>query len=183
MIELREIRTADPSFGWAEQLWLSSFPICERRDIDEQRHNTDTRTNFHYLLAEDNGKPIGFITYWHFSNFCYGEHLATDPTCRNNGYGTQILTALRLHLNSLSPSLPFVLEVEMPTDELSQRRIAFYERNGFTLWSHCPYVQPPYRPTDEPLPMLLMVQGNLQPKTDFQRIQNVIHREVYGVAE
>ena len=69
----------------------------------------------------------------------------------------------------------------MPTDDLSRRRIAFYERNGFTLWRDCVYQQPPYRPEDTPLPMLLMVRGNLDPKNDFARVKATIHREVYGV--
>ena len=178
MFTLREIQTSDTAYSCVEQLWLVSFPINERRDIDAQRYNTDARTNFHCLLAEDDGKVVGFITYWHFGDFCYGEHLATDPLCRNKGYGARILSALH---TQLSTSMPFVLEVEMPTDDLSRRRIAFYERNGFTLWRDSTYQQPPYRPGDTPLPMLLMVRGNLDPKNDFARVKATIHREVYGV--
>ena len=38
---------------------------------------------------------------------------------------------------------PVVLEVEMPTDEMSKRRIGFYERLGFELDNQV-YHQPPY---------------------------------------
>ena len=106
MFTLREIQTSDTAYSCVEQLWLVSFPINERRDIDAQRYNTDARTNFHCLLAEDDGKAVGFITYWHFGDFCYGEHLATDPLCRNKGYGARILSALH---TQLSTSMPFVL--------------------------------------------------------------------------
>ncbi|MGM9809484.1 MAG: GNAT family N-acetyltransferase [Paludibacteraceae bacterium] len=204
MFTLREIHTSDAAYSWLERLWLDSFPRNERRDTDAQRYNTDMRTNFHCLLAEDDGKAVGFITYWHFGDFCYGEHLATDPSCRNKGYGAKILSALDNHLltlntqrstfnsqhttlssqrSTLNVPLPFVLEVEMPTDELSRRRIAFYERNGFALWRDCAYQQPPYRPEDTPLPMLLMVRGSLDPTRDFARVKATIHREVYGVEE
>ena len=190
MFTLRDIHTSDPSYPWVEQLWLASFPCNERRDTEAQRNNVDSRANFHCLLAEDDGKAVAFITYWHFGDFCYGEHLATDPACRNKGYGAQILSTLNsqlstLHspLSTLTPPMPFVLEVEIPTDDLSRRRIAFYERNGFTLWRDCAYMQPPYRPEDAPLPMLLMVKGNLSPEEDFPRVRQTIHREVYGVKE
>ena len=190
MITLREIHTSDPSYPWVEQLWLAAFPRNERRNTEAQRENVDARANFHCLLAEDDGKAVGFITYWHFSDFCYGEHLATDPACRNHGYGARILSTLNAKLSTqnsplstLTPPMPFVLEVEMPDDDLSRRRIAFYERNGFTLWRDCAYMQPPYRPEDAPLPMLLMVKGNLSPEEDFLRVKQTIHREVYGVKE
>ena len=105
-----------------------------------------------------------------------------DPASRNHGYGGCILLALRAHLDTqYAPSIPFVLEVEMPTDDLSRRRIAFYERHGFALWKKCAYMQPPYRPTDEPLPMLLMVEGRLDEGKDFLRVKETIHKEVYGV--
>ena len=183
MFTLRDIHTSDPSYPWVEQLWLASFPCNERRDTEAQRNNVDSRANFHCLLAEDDGKAVAFITYWHFGDFCYGEHLATDPACRNKGYGAQILSTLHSPLSTLTPPMPFVLEVEMPADDLSRRRIAFYERNGFTLWRDCAYMQPPYRPEDAPLPMLLMVKGNLSPEQDFPRVRQTIHREVYGVKE
>ncbi|MGM9826428.1 MAG: GNAT family N-acetyltransferase [Paludibacteraceae bacterium] len=182
MLALREIHTSDSAYPWLEQLWSASFPSNERRDTEAQRYNTDVRTNFHCLLAEDEGTPVGFITYWYFGGFCYGEHLATDPACRNHGYGARILAALRALLDKqYAASMPFVLEVEMPTDDLSRRRIAFYERNDFTLWRDCAYMQPPYRATDTPLPMLLMAQGSLVPEQDFSRVKATIHREVYGV--
>ena len=197
MFTLRDIHTSDPSYPWVEQLWLASFPCNERRDTEAQRNNVDSRANFHCLLAEDDGKAVAFITYWHFGDFCYGEHLATDPACRNKGYGAQILSTLHSklsllpskpstfnsQLSTLTPPMPFVLEVEMPADDLSRRRIAFYERNGFTLWRDCAYMQPPYRPEDAPLPMLLMVKGNLSPEQGFPRVRQTIHREVYGVKE
>lgn len=197
MFTLRDIHTSDPSYPWVEQLWLASFPCNERRDTEAQRNNVDSRVNFHCLLAEDDGKAVAFITYWHFGDFCYGEHLATDPACRNKGYGAQILSTLHSklfplpskrstfnsQLSTLTSPMPFVLEVEIPTDDLSRRRIAFYERNGFTLWRDCAYMQPPYRPEDAPLPMLLMVKGNLSPEQDFPRVRKTIHREVYGVKE
>lgn len=188
MLMLREIHTSDPAYSWVEQLWLTSFPRNERRDTEAQRYNVDSHANFHCMLAEDDGEAVGFIAYWHFGDFCYGEHLATDVACRNKGYGAQILSMLHAQISTpnaqnttINTSLPFVLEVEMPTDDLSRRRIAFYERNGFVLWDKYAYMQPPYRPMDEPLPMLLMAWGDISPEQHFQHVKATIHRYVYGV--
>jgi hypothetical protein len=48
-----------------------------------------------------------------------------------------------------------LLEVEPGEDEISRRRILFYERLGMKL---CPfdYKQPPYRKNEKPFPMLIM---------------------------
>ena len=74
---------------------------------------------------------------------------------------------------------PLVLEVEVPDNELAQRRIGFYRRLGFVLWDECSYLQPPYHPDDEPLPMFLMAHGNLS-TADFSAVRNLIYREVYS---
>ena len=58
----------------------------------------------------------------------YGEHFAVDPDERGGGYGGK---ALRLLCEELQT--PVVLEVELPFDEMSRRRIGFYQRSGFTL--------------------------------------------------
>lgn len=76
---------------------------------------------------------------------------------------------------------PVVLEVEMPEDEMSRRRIGFYARQGFLLWEDHDYMQPPYRAGDAPLPMRLMAWGNLNAETDFTRVKNAIYSVVYGV--
>lgn len=55
---------------------------------------------------------------------------------------------------------PVVLEVEMPTEEMSKRRIGFYERLGFVLDHHV-YFQPPYRKGEAFLEMRLMTHGEL----------------------
>ena len=171
---IRPINTSDPAFPFVEQLWLDAFPHCERRPLLDQRHNTDHNPAFHCLLAEESGQPVGFFTCWQFPDFWYGEHFAVSPLYRNNGYGAVIMAAVLDYIEHK----PLVLEVEMPDDELAQRRIGFYQRQGFQLWDECPYEQPPYHPEDESLPMYLMVHGPLTPEA-FPAVCTLIHREVY----
>ena len=171
---IRLIHTSDPAFPFVEQLWLDAFPHCERRPTPDQRHNTDHNPAFHCLLAEESGQPVGFFTCWQFPDFWYGEHFAVSSLYRNRGYGALIMAAVLDYIEHK----PLVLEVEMPDNALAQRRIGFYQRQGFQLWDDCPYEQPPYHPEDEPLPMYLMVHGPLTPEA-FPAVCTLIHREVY----
>lgn len=176
MIQLRDINTADPCYPFVERLWVESFPEVERRDTLAQRNNVDANPVFHCVLAENEGQPIGFLTYWDFDSFIYGEHFATDLALRNCGYGKQIFRAVLDHV-----ARPFVLEVEIPDTEMSTRRIGFYERNGMIIWNDIPYTQPAYRVGGESLPMRLMATSDLQPEKDAADIIRAIHRYVYGV--
>ena len=78
---------------------------------------------------------------------------------------------------------PLVIEVETPDNELSIRRIGFYRRNGMRLWEGYDYMQPPYRPAGNALPMLLMSSGDIDPQADYTDVVSTIHRKVYGVCE
>lgn len=176
MIEIKRISTADAElYKYMEQLLIASFPEEEYRNLGELRTYTDTIPDFHCNIILDDGTPAGFVSYWDLGDFCYIEHFAIDPEKRNGGYGGKLLDQLRA-----KEERPFVLEVELPEEEMAQRRINFYQRKGYTLWEE-EYFQPPYKAGDGQLPMLLMVNGALNPRTDFERIKGRIHRTVYGV--
>lgn len=175
MLTLRPITTTDRYYDFVEALFLSSFPAVERRDTEAQRHNVDCVEQFTLFLAEDDGEPVGFITLWDLGGFSYCEHFATDPSQRNKGYGSQIIDMI---LNRLPH--PLVLEVELPDNDLSRRRIDFYRRHEFRLMQHFAYTQPPYRPEDPPLPLLLMVSGNESRQLDLTEVAASIHACVYG---
>jgi RimJ/RimL family protein N-acetyltransferase len=124
-------------------------------------------------LAKD--KYIGFITGWEFDAFVYVEHFAIDETARNGGFG-----AVAMKQFIAQATHPVVLEVELPTDELSRRRIGFYERLGFIPDSHA-YQQPPYNKGDSWLPMRLMAYGPIDLGESFDIIKACLYKEVYKV--
>ena len=178
MIRFQPITTSDVQhYKFMEELLVESFPPEEYRELEHLREYTDRIGNFHNNIIFDDDLPIGFITYWDFDEFYYVEHFAVDPAQRNGGHGKNVLN----HLCELLQH-PIVLEVEMPEEEMAQRRINFYKRQGFVLWEK-PYLQPPYRPGDDYLPMLLMAHGNLEHERDFETVKNSIYREVYNVQE
>lgn len=176
MIRLQPITTSDMQhYRFMEELLVSSFPTDEYRLLEDLREYTDRTGNFHNNLIFDDDLPIGLITYWEFDRFYYVEHFATNPALRNGGYGKRTLEYLCNYLKR-----PIVLEVERPIEEMAQRRIQFYQRQGFMLWEK-DYNQPPYKPGDRFLPMFLMVHGDLNEEKDFEEIKSTIYAEVYGV--
>lgn len=174
MISLQPVTTADAAlYKYVEQLLVASFPEAERRPLDDWRAYTDHEPRFHNNAVLDDGQPVGLMTYWDFDRFGYAEHFAIDPARRNGGLGQRVMQHLCQQWGR-----PFVLEVEMPDNDLARRRIGFYQRQGLVLWDAL-YQQPPYRPGDGFLPMRLMAHGDLQCTRDYEHVRSTIYREVY----
>ena len=123
------------------------------------------------------GEFCGFITWWDFGGFVYGEHFAMLPECRGAGIGGEVIDRFVADAGK-----PVVLEVELPTNDLARRRIGFYERHGFVLCD-AEYVQPPYDAGGGCVPMRLMSHGMSLDEETFERVRNILYAEVYGVAE
>ena len=152
MIEIKQVKTEDQElYGFVEELMHTAFPAQERRDTPQQREYSDSN-------------PL----------FCNNVIVAIDPSLRNGGYGKRVLESIQTKLQG-----PIVLEVEEPTEEMSIRRINFYKRLNFTLHEK-PYMQPPYRTGDSGLPMLLMTYGDIDMEKDFDKVKNMLYKEVYG---
>lgn len=175
MLKLTPIKTTDSVYSFVEQLLHDSFPLAERRDDEAQRDNTDHNPRFTCYFISDDELPVGLITAWNLDGFYYLEHLATTPLIRNRGYGKQIIQQIK----DLLPGV-IVLEVEHPEDEMSRRRIGFYQRCGFQLCEK-EYIQPPYREGGEEVPLFLMYSGTDSIDDAFDTICQRIYKEVYGV--
>lgn len=142
------------------KLYDDSFPENERRlyeDTDAlSRFIRENSSMFRIIAAEDeNGKFAGFLTYWQFPQYNYVEHFAVRPDLRGNGLGKAMLA----HLHEIAGSRT-VLEVELPsTGHDAERRISFYKSCGFTDHPEINYIQPPYSPNQEGIPLMLMTHG------------------------
>ncbi|MFI3301569.1 MAG: GNAT family N-acetyltransferase [Rikenellaceae bacterium] len=154
------------------ELYESAFPPEERR---EKVYHIETmaRKEFHFDAIMDNDKLVGVIGWWNFEHIIYVEHLATLPSMRNCGYGRKILSALKQDRNDKT----ILLEVEHPTYPIAQRRIGFYEREGFMLNWHT-YIHPPYRGTDW-VSLLIMTYPNAISNSELETFKSecfpVIH--------
>lgn len=176
IIECRRIEnSSDTLLDKVEKTYNASFPEAERRAFPLVRGLVDIEQRFSVFTLMKDGEYVGFITAWSFAGFTYIEHFAINPSARNGGVGGQAMRAFMVSCGS-----PIVLEVEIPADEMSVRRIGFYERLGYTLDSHT-YFQPPYRKGEPPLEMRLMSYGDINLKQSFEAVKRNLYLYVYGV--
>lgn len=176
VIECRPVKDfSDPLLDKVEKTYNDSFPEAERRAFSLVRELVKAESRFIVYTLFRNEVYAGFITAWQFDSFVYVEHFAIDESARNGGIGAE---AMRLFMALCD--LPVVLEVEIPAEEMSKRRIGFYERLGYVLDNHV-YYQPPYRQGEEFLEMRLMTYGNIDLQDAFEEVKSCIHRYVYGV--
>ena len=178
VIECRPVKDfSDPLLDKVENTYNDSFPEAERRAFSLVRELVKDEPRFTvYTLFKDQ-VYAGFITAWSFGTFIYVEHFAIDASARNGGIGGESMKQFMALCDA-----PVVLEVEMPTEEMSTRRIGFYERLGYVLDDDV-YFQPPYRQGEPLLEMRLMPYGAIDLKQSFEEVKNCIHRYVYGVNE
>ncbi|SOD82024.1 GNAT family N-acetyltransferase [Spirosoma fluviale] len=155
------------------QVWYeSSFPADERRQFDELLQLLPC-PDMHLCALTDEERLVGFLIYWQWPGVVFLEHFAIDPNLRGNQLGQRALA----HLQELD-SPRYLLEVELPTDELSRRRIQFYERQGFSV-NPFPYAQPPYQRGNPPIPMHLMSSPFMLSREDFDSHSQSINERVY----
>ena len=172
MIQLTQVHATDIEFlKFIERIYTESFPPDERRDFSDVIRLLEENDDFFIVLLSDENKAVGFISYWEWNDFSYVEHFAVDSSCRGSGYGATAMTELLKRINN-----PAVLEV----DDISQRRIRFYERLGFVLCTR-PYTQPPYSSEKQPLELYLMSFGKIDLNQVFDTVASRIHQKVYGV--
>ena len=77
-------------------------------------------------------------------------------------------------LKSLYPII--VLEAETPLTHIAERRLKFYERNGFVP-NEKAYIQPAYRNGGHEVPLIIMSFPNCL--ENFSEVVFTIKREVY----
>lgn len=173
-VTLKKITTLHPSYAFVEDVFVSSFPECERRPVCLQRQYIDTDSNemLCYLICQ-NDAPAGFITAWQFAEFTYIEHFAISSGLRSGGIGSK---ALKLFMETVNENRPLLLEVELPQNDLAQKRISFYSRLGLQLQSD-EYLQPPYPGADEWVPLMLMTYN--YEAFDVETVKNRLYKNVY----
>ena len=176
MITLQPITTADDSLLTPlKALYESAFPSCERRQTEKLVQLIANEPRFVCLAIMHQNEFVGFFTKWDLGGFYYGEHFAISDAVRGQKMGSK---ALQKIVETVTK--PLILEVELPTDNLSTRRIAFYERANFQLCRET-YIQPPYEKGFEPIPMYLMEYGGNLTQTHFSTIVKTLHTEIYGI--
>lgn len=174
-MEFRKLRESD--YPALLALYTDAFPPDERRDYEGEealgRFIRDKGGKFNAFVADDGGLFLGFMTYWTFEGYVYVEHFAVNPEVRGKRIGTLMLKHLLKETDG-----KILIEVELPGTPESDRRIRFYERNGFRRRDEIEYLQPPYSADKKPVGMLLMTHGDV-PVHEVRDLDEML-REVYG---
>jgi len=154
-------------------LMQASFPTVEYRPYDAQRallHDSRYR-----IWVQGDAQIRVFLTVWELGDFLFVEHFAVDPAHRGKGLGSAMLAELQGRTQQ-----PLCLEVELPETEQARRRIAFYERAGFTCNTYA-YEQPPMARGKAAVPLLLMTTGGGVTEARFRAIRDTLYKEVYKI--
>ncbi|MGL4338075.1 MAG: GNAT family N-acetyltransferase [Turicibacter sp.] len=155
-----------------------AFPKEEIRTYEGQRELL-SREDYDILMHHHEGQLIGICAYYEMDDYLYIEHLACKNMVRGMGTGTKLMQEMIAKANAKNKLL--VLEVEPAMDEVTTRRIRFYERLGLTLDSRY-HFQPSLNPDTEGVELKLMVTKSDLLETEHQRIRETLNEYVYHVS-
>lgn len=127
-MQFKRIETGSEAQQQVWKLYVNSFPDYERRGI-EAHINALADCLFYANEIYVDYKVIGLLFYWKFSNYIFIEHFAIDESLRGKNYGSLVLQKFI----SDNDDLLLILEIEPPIDDISNRRLRFYEKLGFKM--------------------------------------------------
>lgn len=135
LINIRPVRAADEA-DW-RRLWTGYLEFYETSVTEEvyqssfQRLLSDNPQEFHGLIAEIDGKPVGLVHYlfhrhmWRVENTCYLQDLYADPDVRGTGVGRALIEAVYAAADAAgSPSVYWL------TQEFNYKGRMLYDRIG-----------------------------------------------------
>mgnify|MGYP002769018963 CR=1 FL=1 len=157
------------------ELMQASFPEDEYRDYNSQKQLLSIPCYRLITKMDSDDNLVGFIATWQTENFSFIEHFAVNPNLRGKGIGSEMLKDF-----IKNSSKPIILEVELPTDIISKKRISFYKRHGFVL-NEFKYFQMPLRKDSQPIQLYLMSLPKPLKEEEFEKIKSSIHQKIYGV--
>lgn len=155
-------------------LMQESFPEVEYRTYENQKK---LLKNPNYELLEfrdDFGKLMAFMAVWNLPTFKFIEHLAVSKECRGMGIGSKIMREFIEKSNS-----KIILEIEIPKDEITTKRLRFYEKLGFNM-NEFEYTQLPLREKAPIIPMAILSYPEKLSREEFLNIRNILHSGVYS---
>lgn len=156
-------------------LYEESFPVAERRKLEDHLR-AYYNPLFHPLSAWENEELLGIVFYWEWNNYRYIEYLAVSPLLRGKGYGNQMIK----HIKDSEHTI--ILEIDPLINELSVRRLQFYERAGFTLTPYR-FMHLPYRLEAMSQELLILSYPKMITKEQHKDFLNFIGEQVRNYCE
>ena len=147
----------------------STFPADERRDEVQFLALLENPDSFIFSVKNDE-IHVGYVILWKLEDCHYLEHFEVFEEFRNLKLGSQILAELKEKFGNI------VLESEpKDLDEMAERRINFYLRNGFSIISE-DYIQPSYGPGKSSMNLFLLSNFSVEEQL---KIEKELHAKVY----
>lgn len=155
------------------ELMQKSFPESEYRPYEKQLKLLNVEEYTLHTKYNEKGELIAFIALWDFPEFAFIEHLAVSPLCRGMGIGTKVMKEIIKRYHK-----PIILEIEPPKDDITTKRLKFYERLGFNICSF-EYYQKPLREGQEKLRLNLMSYPITLDRETFEKINEYLRNKTY----
>ena len=162
---------------WKEvwSLYEDSFPVAERRKLEDHLRACENEL-FHPASIWEDDQFIGIVFYWQWNNYRYIEYLAVAPELHGHGYGSRIMKQIR------DSKYTIILEIDPLINELSVRRLQFYERAGFTLTPYR-FMHLPYRLDGNPQELLILSYPQMITKEQHKDFLDFINNHVRNYCE
>lgn len=166
--------TTPQEWAFFTKLIQDSFSADEYRNLNQIESLAASPSSGYipYIIYQGENM-VGLITMWDFSGgnppFLYYEHFAISPELRGSGIGTTVLDLI------INTGKSIIIETALPTDEISKKRVKFYQKLGFKIMN-IDYVQPAYSPDKKAIPMQIMYIGENPP---YQKQVDLIKIKVY----
>lgn len=132
------------------RLYEEAFPVEERRPVEKLKGLIREKTEMFFNAISEGEKLAGLFIYWDMGDFYFLEHLAVFEEFRNQKIGQKVLDFVNEHLKGER-----LLEVEHPCDEITERRVNYYRRNGYEVVEK-EYMQLPYSRGKQGIPLWVM---------------------------
>ncbi len=164
----------DPLFDEVFEIYNTSFPIYEQRPKDDFKvafSNPDIR--FDVFLDFDMA-ICALRCAWERPEFVYLEYLAVAKEKRGDGLGGMLIS----DFITKHQGKDLILEIDPPQDEISRKRLAFYEKYGFVTNEHLDYIHPPYTDHGESFPLLVLSYGKKLEDSVYSQFEDYHHNVV-----
>lgn len=150
-----------------------AFPDNERRSYEGQK-SLLSLPNYKIHVMKDISDIKAFVAIWDLDDYIFIEHFAVNKNYRNQGLGSKIINEVVEKFGKTT-----FLEVEPMECTISEKRVKFYERNGF-YFNDFPYKQPALEKNKEPIPLKLMTSRKAN-NDELTVIKELLYEEVYVI--
>jgi len=157
-------------FEKAWQIYEDSFPQEEKRTLKEQL-KLFNKKSFTMLCYVEDEIVLAILFYWQIQRYTYLEHFAVNSTQRGRSYGSKILQEF------IDNNQNIILEIEPIIDEITKKRLDFYERFDFRVNTHI-HFQVPFRKNDQKLKLLFLSHKKVLSDNQYTTLYQMMLQEM-----